>query len=89
LRENRRVPPSDPNDVAACDELPAHGHDSVALRLNGWCAVRGWLGELGADRELYVRAKRDLVTRDREYVQQYAEARTEVIATIMARAGIR
>lgn len=39
-----------------------------------------------ADRALYERAKRDLATTEWTYVQNYADAKTEVIAEIKARA---
>jgi GrpB-like predicted nucleotidyltransferase (UPF0157 family) len=38
------------------------------------------------DRELYERVKRELAARRWTYVKQYADAKTEVIAAIMARA---
>jgi GrpB-like predicted nucleotidyltransferase (UPF0157 family) len=38
------------------------------------------------DRELYARAKRDLAAREWKYVQQYADAKSEVVAEILARA---
>jgi GrpB-like predicted nucleotidyltransferase (UPF0157 family) len=38
------------------------------------------------DREHYQRAKRELVERDWTYVQQYADAKTEVVEAIIARA---
>jgi GrpB-like predicted nucleotidyltransferase (UPF0157 family) len=40
-----------------------------------------------ADRERYERVKRDLAARHWTYIQQYADAKTGVIAEIMARAG--
>jgi GrpB-like predicted nucleotidyltransferase (UPF0157 family) len=40
-----------------------------------------------ADRELYERTKRELAAREWKYVQNYADAKSEVIAEIMARAG--
>jgi GrpB-like predicted nucleotidyltransferase (UPF0157 family) len=40
-----------------------------------------------ADRDLYARAKRDLAARDWKYMQQYADAKTGVIAEIMSRAA--
>jgi GrpB-like predicted nucleotidyltransferase (UPF0157 family) len=40
-----------------------------------------------ADRELYERMKRELAGRKWKYVQNYADAKTEVIEEIMARAG--
>src|SRR3954452_25524843 len=47
---------------------------------------RDWLRRNEADRELYARTKRDLASRDWKYVQQYADAKTEVVTEIMARA---
>jgi GrpB-like predicted nucleotidyltransferase (UPF0157 family) len=40
-----------------------------------------------ADRDLYARTKRDLAAREWKYMQQYADAKTEVVNEIMARAG--
>jgi GrpB-like predicted nucleotidyltransferase (UPF0157 family) len=40
-----------------------------------------------ADRERYERVKRELAARHWTYIQQYADAKTGVIAEIMARAG--
>jgi GrpB-like predicted nucleotidyltransferase (UPF0157 family) len=40
-----------------------------------------------ADRDLYARVKRDLAARDWKYMQQYADAKDEVVADIMSRAG--
>ncbi|HTX07906.1 MAG TPA: GrpB family protein [Solirubrobacteraceae bacterium] len=39
-----------------------------------------------ADRERYLRAKRELAARDWKYMQQYADAKSEVVADIMSRA---
>lgn len=47
---------------------------------------RDWLRSNEVDRDLYLRAKRDLASRDWKYMQQYADAKTDVIAGIMARA---
>jgi len=38
------------------------------------------------DRELYARAKRELAAHDWKYVQQYADAKSDVVAEILARA---
>jgi GrpB-like predicted nucleotidyltransferase (UPF0157 family) len=40
-----------------------------------------------ADRELYERTKRQLAARDWTYMQQYADAKGEVVEAIMSRAG--
>ena len=57
--------------------------------------IRGALGQRAlrlehvgnaSDRDLYAGAKRELASREWTYAQRYADAKTEVIATIMARA---
>jgi GrpB-like predicted nucleotidyltransferase (UPF0157 family) len=40
----------------------------------------------GADRELYERAKRELAAKDWKYVQNYADAKSAIVAEINARA---
>jgi GrpB-like predicted nucleotidyltransferase (UPF0157 family) len=47
---------------------------------------RDRLREDAADRRLYAEAKRELAARDWMYVQQYADAKTEVVSEIMTRA---
>ena len=41
-----------------------------------------------ADRRLYETTKRELAVREWEYIQNYADAKTEIIEAIIARAGI-
>ena len=50
-------------------------------------AFRDHLRTDEADRELYERTKRELAARDWEYMQDYADAKTEVVKQIVARAG--
>ena len=47
---------------------------------------RDWLRANDADRALYERTKRELAQRDWTYVQHYADAKTEVVEAILARA---
>ena len=47
---------------------------------------RDWLREHDDDRKLYERTKRDLASRDWQYVQHYADAKTVVVEEIIARA---
>src|SRR5436190_24305781 len=49
---------------------------------------RDWLRTHDDDREGYEEAKRDLVTRDWEFVQNYADAKTAVVEEMMTRAGL-
>lgn len=48
---------------------------------------RDHLRQDAADRELYLRAKRELAGREWQFVQQYADAKSEVVEAILARAG--
>jgi GrpB-like predicted nucleotidyltransferase (UPF0157 family) len=59
---------------AGCEEV------EVMLRF------RDHLRENEADRELYAAAKRDLAARDWKHVQQYADAKTDVVREMLERA---
>jgi GrpB-like predicted nucleotidyltransferase (UPF0157 family) len=50
--------------------------------------LRDWLRTHDDDRELYERTKRELATKQWKYVQNYADAKTEVIQGILARARV-
>ena len=47
---------------------------------------RDWLRTNDADRELYARAKRDLAAQEWKYVQNYADAKSDVVQEIIGRA---
>ena len=47
---------------------------------------RDWLRTNDADRELYERTKRELAKQTWKHVQNYADAKTSVVAEIVARA---
>jgi GrpB-like predicted nucleotidyltransferase (UPF0157 family) len=47
---------------------------------------RDWLRANDAERALYERTKRELAQRDWAYVQHYADAKTEIVEAILARA---
>lgn len=47
---------------------------------------RDWLRTHPGDRALYEATKRELAARDRRHVQNYADAKTEVVEQILARA---
>ena len=47
---------------------------------------RDWLRGHEEDRQLYERTKRELASRDWKYVQNYADAKSAVVAEVMARA---
>ena len=48
--------------------------------------MRNWLRAHDDDRALYARTKRELAQRDWQYTQNYADAKTEVVESILARA---
>jgi GrpB-like predicted nucleotidyltransferase (UPF0157 family) len=48
--------------------------------------LRDWLRTNKEDRELYARSKRELAVKRWKYVQNYADAKTEVIEAILERA---
>jgi GrpB-like predicted nucleotidyltransferase (UPF0157 family)/catechol 2,3-dioxygenase-like lactoylglutathione lyase family enzyme len=50
---------------------------------------RDWLRSNEEDRELYARTKRALAEQKWKYVQNYADAKSEVVAEILARARVR
>ena len=47
---------------------------------------RDWLRANDEDRELYARTKRELGAQEWKYVQNYADAKSDVVADIMSRA---
>lgn len=47
---------------------------------------RDWLRTYAPDRDRYLRAKRELAARNWDYVQDYADAKSEVVAEVMKRA---
>ena len=49
---------------------------------------RDWLRTHDEDRELYEMTKRELASRQWQYVQHYADAKTTVVEEIIARAGL-
>jgi GrpB-like predicted nucleotidyltransferase (UPF0157 family) len=55
--------------------------------LDRMVGFRDWLRTHDDDRALYEQTKRDLAARDWQYVQHYADAKTEVVEAIIARAN--
>ena len=49
---------------------------------------RDWLRTHDEDRDLYERTKRELATREWKFVQNYADAKTDVVEEIVARAEL-
>ena len=68
--------------------LNLHVFSAGCPELERMVGFRDWLRTHDEDRDLYETTKRDLVGRDWKYVQNYADAKTEVVETIAARAGL-
>ena len=65
-----------------------HVFSEGCVELERMVGFRDWLRTHADDRALYERTKRDLVSRKWQYVQNYADAKTEVVEGIVARAGL-
>jgi GrpB-like predicted nucleotidyltransferase (UPF0157 family) len=65
-----------------------HVFSAGCPELERMVGFRDWLRTHDEDRDLYEATKRDLVGRDWKYVQNYADAKTEVVEAIAARAGL-
>ena len=65
-----------------------HVFSAGCTELDRMVGFREWLRTHDDDRDLYESVKRELVTRQWTYVQEYADQKTEVVEAIAARAGL-
>jgi len=65
-----------------------HVFSAGCVELERMVGFRDWLRTHDDDRELYETTKRDLVKREWTYVQNYADAKGEVVEALAARAGL-
>lgn len=72
----------EPHDVNLHVFSPRYATDEIDRMLT----FRDWLRTHETDRNLYAATKRELSTRDWRYVQDYADAKSEVVRQILARA---
>ncbi len=63
-----------------------HTFSKGCVEVDRMVAFRDWLRTHAEDRELYETAKRELAAREWRHVQNYADAKSAVVAEIMARA---
>jgi GrpB-like predicted nucleotidyltransferase (UPF0157 family) len=68
-------------------EVNLHVFSSGCPEVHRMLRFRDWLRVNAADRELYQRAKFALAQQDWGQVQDYADAKSAVVAAILARAG--
>jgi GrpB-like predicted nucleotidyltransferase (UPF0157 family) len=71
-------------------DTAAHLHvfSTGSVELDRMVGFRDWLRTHPDDRELYERTKRELAARTWRHVQHYADAKTEVVEAIIARASL-
>ena len=65
-----------------------HVFSDGCRELERMVGFRDWLRTHADDRELYEATKRDLIKREWKFVQNYADAKGDVVEAIAARAGI-
>jgi GrpB-like predicted nucleotidyltransferase (UPF0157 family) len=65
-----------------------HVFSAGCRELDRMVGFRDWLRTHDEDRELYEATKRELLKREWKFVQNYADAKGEVVEAIAARAGI-
>lgn len=69
-------------------DINLHVFSPGSPELDRMVGFRDWLRTHDDDRDLYERTKRELAAQEWQYVQHYADAKTEVVEEIIARAGL-
>ena len=69
-------------------DVNLHVFSDGSVELDRMLGFRDWLRSHAEDRDLYERTKRALAARTWRHVQHYADAKTEVVEEIIARAGL-
>jgi GrpB-like predicted nucleotidyltransferase (UPF0157 family) len=67
-------------------DVNLHVFSVGCLEITRMLLFRDWLRANAADRQLYEGAKRELAQREWKYTQNYADAKTEIVEEILARA---
>jgi GrpB-like predicted nucleotidyltransferase (UPF0157 family) len=70
-------------------DINLHVFTAGAAEIDRMRLFRDWLRANDADRDAYLQVKRDLAKRTWRYVQHYADAKTEIVEQIIARATPR
>ena len=65
-----------------------HVFTAGAAEIDRMLLFRDWLRANDADRDAYLRVKRDLAQRTWRHVQHYADAKTAIVEQIIARADL-
>lgn len=67
-------------------DLNLHVFSAGCVAIDRMIAFRDWLRTHAEDRALYEQTKRDLASRQWKYIQNYADAKAEIVEQILARA---
>jgi GrpB-like predicted nucleotidyltransferase (UPF0157 family) len=67
-------------------DINLHVFTAGATEVDRMLLFRDWLRSSDADRDAYLRVKRDLAQRTWRHVQHYADAKSAIVAEIMTRA---
>jgi GrpB-like predicted nucleotidyltransferase (UPF0157 family) len=67
-------------------DINLHVFTAGSTEIDRMLLFRDWLRASDADRDTYLRVKRDLAQRTWRHVQHYADAKSAIVAEIMARA---
>jgi GrpB-like predicted nucleotidyltransferase (UPF0157 family)/uncharacterized protein YhfF len=67
-------------------DINLHVFSAGSPEIERMLLFRDWIRESEPDRKLYERAKQDLARKDWDYIQDYADAKTQVVEEILARA---
>ena len=70
-------------------DINLHVFSQGASEIDKMLLFRNWLRENDADRELYADTKRQLAKQIWKYVQNYADAKSQVVLEIMERASTK
>jgi len=68
-------------------DIHLHTFSAGCAEFDRMLLFRDWLRANAADRDLYLRTKRELASQPWIYMQQYADAKTAIVKEIMARAN--
>ena len=71
---------------AAAVEANIHVFSRACTEIGRMLAFRDWLRRNDDDRKLYERTKQELAARTWKYMQNYADAKSEVVGEILKRA---
>ncbi len=70
-------------------DVHVHVYSNDAIEIEHYLLLRDWLRHSPQDRALYERTKRELAKRDWSDMNDYADAKSDVIAAILGRASDR